>query len=260
MLGDGGDGGGAGGGVERIEVTVWQVEEAQISGVHAEAGFGEVGFLAAGAGDLGRGKRGMSWMGSGTVGEVEDVDGKAGETALEEQAAAAETGIVLMRRDDEQRSGIEDERAGAEARQARGNGKCEWAQAFFETMNQVIRVHAVLGEGAVDHVYQARGFAFPAVVILGEVAGGEATGEEGDGIGEELVEGGGERSGLVQRHEQACGGMVGENLTLAGRIGSDDGETCAEVLEDFIGDGEIAVGDESLFEGEADIVLGDEGG
>ena len=84
-------------------------------------------------------------------------------------------------------------------------------------------------------------------------------GGEGSAVGEQRVKRGGEGAGLVCGDNHAGCRIVGEDFALAGGVARDDGEAGVEVLENLVRDGEIAVENKRLLEGEADVVAGDEG-
>jgi len=52
--------------------------------------------------------------------------------------------------------------------------------------------------------------------------------------------------------------LTRKHLALAGGVAGDDGQACVEILKNLVRDGEIPVDDERLFEGQPNIVPGDD--
>jgi len=107
---------------------------------------------------------------------------------------------------------------------------------------------------------QEDAFDFPFEAGFGGVAGSGLGLFQSKRMGGEVVDGGGEGLGVVGGDEGSGGGDLVEDFPLSGGVGGDDGEARLEVLEEFVGDGQVAAGGGGLFQGEADVVVGDAGG
>jgi len=101
---------------------------------------------------------------------------------------------------------------------------------------------------------------FPAILRFSQTSCGPLARGKSDGISQQVVERPSESGGFMRFHQDTSIRILGDYLALSCRRTCDYRQAGIEVLEDFIGDSEVAINDERLLEREADVVVRDYAG